>query len=108
MSTYDEALRPARTLLALESAISELATMKKLCNCSKIASGKLRNLKHQGRSRNMVQLTSCRSPRGRERLLCTTKISEAGRATLVVSSLFDAIGIGDFDGSLVDEVRGEN
>jgi hypothetical protein len=54
-----------------------------------------------------VQLTSYRSPRGRERLLRTTKILEAGWATLVVSPLFDAIAIGDFDESLVDGVRGE-
>ena len=55
-----------------------------------------------------VQLTSCHSPRGRERLLRTTKILEADRATLVVLRLFDAIAIGDFDESLVDGVRGEN
>jgi chitinase len=51
-----------------------------------------------------VQLTSYRSPRDRERLLRTTKILEAGRATLVVSPLFDDIAIGDFDESLVGGV----
>ncbi|KAF1971149.1 hypothetical protein BU23DRAFT_194998 [Bimuria novae-zelandiae CBS 107.79] len=55
-----------------------------------------------------VQLTSYRSPRGRERLLRATKILEADQATLVVSPLFDAIAIGDFGESLVDGVRGEN
>jgi hypothetical protein len=51
-----------------------------------------------------VQLTSYRSPRDRERLLRATKILEAGRATLVVSPLFDDIAIGDFDESLVGGV----
>ncbi|KAF2682086.1 hypothetical protein K458DRAFT_307878, partial [Lentithecium fluviatile CBS 122367] len=42
-----------------------------------------------------VRLTSYRSPRGRERLLRTTKIWEAGRATSAALSFFDLITIGD-------------
>ncbi|KAF2175261.1 FabD/lysophospholipase-like protein [Zopfia rhizophila CBS 207.26] len=55
-----------------------------------------------------VRLTSYRSPRGRERLLRTTKIWEAGRATSAASSFFDPITIGDFKESFVDGATGAN
>jgi len=55
-----------------------------------------------------VRLTSYRSPRGRERLLRTTKIWEAGRATSAVSSFFDPITIGDFEESFIDGATGAN
>ena len=55
-----------------------------------------------------VRLTSYRSPRGRERLLRTTKIWEAARATSAASSFFDPITIGDFEESFVDGATGAN
>ena len=55
-----------------------------------------------------VRLTSYRSPRGRERLLRTTKIWEAGRATSAASSFFDPITIGDFEESFIDGATGAN
>jgi predicted acylesterase/phospholipase RssA len=55
-----------------------------------------------------VRLTSYRSPRGRERLLRTTKIWEAGRATSAASSFFDPITIGSFGESFVDGATGAN
>src|SRR5436190_717198 len=55
-----------------------------------------------------VRLTSYRSPRGRERLLRTTKIWEAGRATSAASSFFDPITIGNFEESFVDGATGAN
>jgi hypothetical protein len=55
-----------------------------------------------------VRLTSYRSPRGRERLLRTTKIWEAGRATSAASSFFDPITIGDFKEGFVDGATGAN
>ncbi|KAF2179206.1 FabD/lysophospholipase-like protein [Zopfia rhizophila CBS 207.26] len=55
-----------------------------------------------------VRLTSYRSPRGRTRLLRTTKIWEAGRATSAASSFFDPIIIGDFEESFVDGATGAN
>jgi len=55
-----------------------------------------------------VRLTSYRSPRGRERLLRTTKIWEAGRATSAASSFFDPITIGDFGESFIDGATGAN
>ena len=55
-----------------------------------------------------VRLTSYRSPRGRERLLRTTKIWEAGRATSAASSFFDPITIGDFHEGFVDGATGAN
>ena len=55
-----------------------------------------------------VRLTSYRSPRGRERLLRTTKIWEAGRATSAASSFFDPITIGDFGESFVNRATGAN
>lgn len=55
-----------------------------------------------------MRLTSYRSPRGRQRLLNTTKIWEAGRATSAVSPFFDSITIGDFGESLVDGATGAN
>lgn len=55
-----------------------------------------------------MRLTSYRSPRGRERLLRTTKIWEAGRAILAASSFFDPITTGDFWESFVDGATGAN
>lgn len=55
-----------------------------------------------------MRLASYRSPRGRERLLRTTKIWEAGRATSAASSFFDPITIGDFGESFVDGATGAN
>ena len=55
-----------------------------------------------------VRLTSYRSPRGRERLLRTTKIWEAGRATSAASSFFDPLTIGDFQEGFVDGATGAN
>jgi len=55
-----------------------------------------------------VRLTSYRSPRSRERLLRTTKVWEAGRATSAASSFFDPITIGDFEESFVDGATGVN
>ncbi|KAF2816881.1 FabD/lysophospholipase-like protein [Mytilinidion resinicola] len=55
-----------------------------------------------------VRLTSYRSPRGRERLLRTAKIWEAGRATSAASSFFDPITIGDFKEGFVDGATGAN
>ncbi|SLM40190.1 patatin family protein [Lasallia pustulata] len=55
-----------------------------------------------------VRLTSYRSPRGRGRLLRTTKIWEAGRATSAASSFFDPITIGDFHEGFVDGATGAN
>jgi len=55
-----------------------------------------------------VRLTSYRSPRGRERLLRTTKIWEAGRETSAASSFFDPITIIDFEESFVDGATGAN
>ncbi|KAF2187332.1 FabD/lysophospholipase-like protein [Zopfia rhizophila CBS 207.26] len=57
---------------------------------------------------DMVRLTSYRSPRSRERLLRTTKIWEAGRATSAASSFFDPITISDFGESFVDGATGAN
>jgi hypothetical protein len=55
-----------------------------------------------------VRLTCYRSPRGREQLLRTTKIWEAGRATSAASSFFDPITIGDFGEGFVDGATGAN
>ncbi|KAK3167171.1 hypothetical protein OEA41_010297 [Lepraria neglecta] len=55
-----------------------------------------------------VRLTSYRSPRGRERLLRTAKIWEAGRATSAASSFFDPITIGDFNEGFIDGAIGAN
>ena len=55
-----------------------------------------------------VRLTSYRSPLGRERLLRTTKIWEAGRATSAASSFFDPITISDFEESFIDGATGAN
>ena len=55
-----------------------------------------------------VRLSSYRSPRGRERLLCLTKIWEAGQATSAASSFFDPITIGDFGETFVDGTTGAN
>jgi predicted acylesterase/phospholipase RssA len=55
-----------------------------------------------------VCITTYRSPRGRERLLRTTKIWEAGRATSAASSFFDPITIGDFSEGFVDGATGAN
>lgn len=54
-----------------------------------------------------MRLTSYRS-RGRERLLRTTKIWEAGRATSAASSFFDPITIGVFGETFVDGATGAN
>ena len=55
-----------------------------------------------------VRLTSYQSPRGRERLLRSTKIWEAGRATSAASSFFDPITIGDFGEGFIDGAPGAN
>ena len=55
-----------------------------------------------------VRLTSYRSPRGREQLLRTTKIWEAGQATSAASSFFDPLTIGDFQEGFVDGATGAN
>ncbi|KAH8690367.1 acyl transferase/acyl hydrolase/lysophospholipase [Phaeosphaeriaceae sp. PMI808] len=55
-----------------------------------------------------VRLTSYRSPRGRERLLRTAKIWEAGRATSAASSFLDPITLGDFEETFVDGATGAN
>ena len=64
------------------------------------------NKQRDGRYSAAHQLTY-RSPRGRERLLRTTKIWEAGRATSAASS-FDPITIDDFGESFVDGATGAN
>ncbi|XTI91299.1 FabD/lysophospholipase-like protein [Cenococcum geophilum] len=53
-----------------------------------------------------VRLTSYRSPRGRERLLRTAKIREAGRVTSAASS--DPITVSDFGENFVDGAIGAN
>ena len=55
-----------------------------------------------------VRLTSYRPPRGRERLLRTTKIWEAVRATSAALSFFDRITIGDFKEGFIDGATGAN
>lgn len=55
-----------------------------------------------------IHITSYRSPRGRERLLRTAKIWEAGRATSAASSFFDPITIGSFHETFVDGATGAN
>ena len=55
-----------------------------------------------------VRLTSYQSPRGRERLLRSTKIWEAGRATSAASSFFDPITIGDFGEGFINGATGAN
>lgn len=61
-----------------------------------------------GETGDTVRLTSYRSPRGRERLLRTTKIWEASRATSAASSCFDPITLGDFEETFVDGATGAN
>ena len=51
---------------------------------------------------DMVRLTSYHSLRGRERLLCITKIQETGQATSAALSFFDPITINDFKESFID------
>jgi hypothetical protein len=55
-----------------------------------------------------VRITSYCSPRGREQLLRSTKIWEAGRATSAASSFFDPITIGGFHEGFVDGATGSN
>ncbi|KAH7398410.1 phospholipase [Pyrenochaeta sp. MPI-SDFR-AT-0127] len=55
-----------------------------------------------------VRFTSYRWPRGREKLLSTTKIWEAGRATSAASSFFDPITIGEFGERFIDGATGAN